>query len=58
MKIGDNWVSLNALQTFQVAARHQHMGLAARELNVTQSAVSLSLTPNHMPMRIVRHQKK
>ena len=40
MKIGDNWVSLNALQTFQVAARHQHMGLAARELNVTQSAVS------------------
>ena len=40
MKIGDNWVSLNALQTFQVAARHQHMGRAATELNVTQSAVS------------------
>ena len=40
MKIGENWVSLNALQTFQVAARHQHMGRAATELNVTQSAVS------------------
>lgn len=40
MKIGDNWVSLNALQTFQAAARHQHMGRAAAELRVTQSAVS------------------
>ncbi|MEQ9258986.1 MAG: LysR substrate-binding domain-containing protein [Roseovarius sp.] len=39
MKIGDRWVSLNALQTFEVAARHQHMGRAADELNVTQSAV-------------------
>lgn len=40
MKIGDRWVSLNALQTFEVTARHQHMGRAAEELKVTQSAVS------------------
>ncbi|MGQ3485907.1 LysR substrate-binding domain-containing protein [Roseovarius pacificus] len=40
MKIGDTWVSLNALQTFEAAARHEHMGRAAQELNVTQSAVS------------------
>lgn len=40
MKIGDKWVSLNALQSFEAAARHAHMGHAAQELNVTQSAVS------------------
>lgn len=40
MKIGNRWVSLNALQTFEAAARHGHMGEAAKELNVTQSAVS------------------
>ena len=40
MKIGDKWLSLNALQSFEAAARHQHMGHAARELGVTQSAVS------------------
>ncbi|EAP77465.1 MULTISPECIES: LysR substrate-binding domain-containing protein [Roseovarius] len=40
MKIGRKWVSLNALQTFEAAARHEHMGRAAAELNVTQSAVS------------------
>jgi len=40
MKIGNTWISLNALQSFEAAARHQHMGRAAAELNVTQSAVS------------------
>lgn len=40
MKIGDRWISLNALQTFEAAARHGHMGRAAKELHVTQSAVS------------------
>lgn len=40
MKIGDQWVPLSALSTFEVAARHGHMGRAAAELNVTQSAVS------------------
>lgn len=25
MKIGRKWVSLNALQTFEAAARHEHM---------------------------------
>ncbi|QYX55700.1 LysR family transcriptional regulator [Roseovarius sp. SCSIO 43702] len=40
MKIGDTWVSLNALQSFEAAARHQHMARAAEELGVTQSAVS------------------
>jgi DNA-binding transcriptional LysR family regulator len=40
MWIGERWVSLNALHTFEVAARHEHMRLAAEELHVTQSAVS------------------
>jgi len=40
MKIGNRWISLNALNTFEAAARHGHMGRAAMELNVTQSAVS------------------
>ena len=40
MKIGDKWISLNALQTFEVTARHEHMGRAAQELNVTPSAIS------------------
>ena len=40
MRIGNTFVSLNALHTFAAAARHCHMGRAAQELNVTQSAVS------------------
>ncbi len=40
MRIGDREISIKALQTFEVAARHLHMGKAAKELNVTQSAVS------------------
>ena len=40
MRIGNTFVSLNALHTFAAAARHCHMGRAAQDLNVTQSAVS------------------
>lgn len=40
MRIGDKWISLNALHTFEVVGRLLHMGRAAKELNVTQSAVS------------------
>jgi LysR family transcriptional regulator, glycine cleavage system transcriptional activator len=40
MKIGDREISIKALQTFEVTARHLHMGKAAKELSVTQSAVS------------------
>ena len=31
---------LNALRTFEVAARHRHLGRAAQELHVTHGAVS------------------
>lgn len=40
MWIGDKWITLKALQTFEAAARHGHMGKAAKELQVTDSAVS------------------
>ncbi len=40
MKIQGNLISLKALETFEVAARHLHLGHAAKELNITQSAVS------------------
>ena len=40
MRVGDKWISLNALHTFEAAGRHLHMRLASEELNVTQSAVS------------------
>jgi DNA-binding transcriptional LysR family regulator len=40
MKVGDKWLSLNALRSFEVAGRHLNMSRAADELGITQSAVS------------------
>lgn len=40
MKIGEKWLSLNALRAFEATGRHLHMGRAANELGITQSAVS------------------
>ena len=40
MRVGNKWVSLNALHTFEAAGRHLHMRRASEELKVTQSAVS------------------
>ena len=40
MKIGDKWLSLNALRAFEATGRHLNMSRAAEELNITQSAVS------------------
>ncbi len=38
-----NMPPLNAIRTFEAVARHQHLGHAADELNVTHSAVSQQL---------------
>ena len=40
MKIGEKWLSLNALRAFEATGRHLHMSRAADELGITQSAVS------------------
>lgn len=40
MKIGDKWLSLNALRAFEATGRLLHMSRAADELGLTQSAVS------------------
>ncbi|WP_299351045.1 LysR substrate-binding domain-containing protein [uncultured Shimia sp.] len=40
MKINNRWIPLKALETFEVAARHQNLSAAAQELGVTRSAVS------------------
>jgi len=40
LRIHGMQVSLKALETFEVAARNLHFGMAASELNITQSAVS------------------
>lgn len=40
MRVNNRWVSLKALETFEVAARHQNLSAAADELGVTRSAIS------------------
>ena len=40
MRINNRWISLKALETFEVAARHQNLSAAADELGVTRSAIS------------------
>ena len=40
MKVGDKWLSLNALRAFEATGRHLNMSRAAEELSITQSAVS------------------
>lgn len=58
MKIANTWVSLNALQTFEVAARHEHMGRAAEELNVTQSAVSHQVRALESALGVVLFERR
>jgi len=40
VRIGNRHISLNALHVFEATGRHLHMGRAALELSVTQSAIS------------------